>query len=168
MKITENNKYSLKEEEYKKIEEIIDRYRNKNGALIQVLNEIQKEIGFLPISAQKKVANGLDIPEKEVYGVTTFYSFFSLTPQGKTNIRACLGTACFVKGGKKIAERIEKELGIKPGETTEDRKYSLNVNRCLGACGIAPVIMINDKIHQKVKPGKVLDIIKTYEDKNSI
>ena len=168
MKITENNKYPLKEEEYKKIEEIIDRYRNKNGALIQVLNEIQKEIGFLPISAQKKVANGLDIPEKEVYGVTTFYSFFSLTPQGKTNIRACLGTACFVKGGKKIAERIEKELGIKPGETTEDRKYSLNVNRCLGACGIAPVIMINDKIHQKVKPGKVLDIIKTYEDKNSI
>jgi NADH-quinone oxidoreductase subunit E/NADP-reducing hydrogenase subunit HndA len=168
MKITENNKYSLKEEEYKKIEEIIDRYRNKNGALIQVLNEIQKEIGFLPISAQKKVANGLDIPEKEVYGVTTFYSFFSLTPQGKTNIRTCLGTACFVKGGKKITERIEKELGIKPGETTEDRRYSLNVNRCLGACGIAPVIMINDKIHQKVKPDKVMDIIKTYEDKNSI
>ena len=168
MKITENNKYPLKKEEYKKIEEIINRYRNKNGALIQVLNEIQKEIGFLPISAQKKVANGLDIPEKEVYGVTTFYSFFSLTPQGKTNIRACLGTACFVKGGKKIAERIEKELGIKPGETTEDRRYSLNVNRCLGACGIAPVIMINDKIHQKVKPDKVMDIIKTYEDKNSI
>ena len=168
MKITENNKYPLKEEEYKKIDEIIDRYRNKNGALIQVLNEIQKEIGFLPISAQKKVANGLDIPEKEVYGVTTFYSFFSLTPQGKTNIRACLGTACFVKGGKKIAERIEKEPGIKPGETTEDRRYSLNVNRCLGACGIAPVIMINDKIHQKVRPDKVMDIIKTYEDKNSI
>jgi NADH-quinone oxidoreductase E subunit len=168
MKITENNKYPLKKEEYKKIEEIIDRYRNKNGALIQVLNEIQKEIGFLPISAQKKVANGLDIPEKEVYGVTTFYSFFSLTPQGKTNIRVCLGTACFVKGGKKVAERIEKELGIKPGETTEDRRYSLNVNRCLGACGIAPVIMINDKIHQKVRPGKVMDIIKTYEDKNSI
>lgn len=168
MKITENNKYPLKEEEYKKIEEIIDRYRNKNGALIQVLNEIQKEIGFLPISAQKKVANGLDIPEKEVYGVTTFYSFFSLTPQGKTNIRVCLGTACFVKGGKKIAERIEKELGIKPGETTEDRRYSLNVNRCLGACGIAPVIMINDKIHQKVRPDKVMGIIKTYEDKNSI
>jgi len=168
MKITENNKYPLKEEDYKKIEEIINRYRNKNGALIQVLNEIQKEIGFLPISAQKKVANGLDIPEKEVYGVTTFYSFFSLTPQGKTNIRACLGTACFVKGGKKIAERIEKELGIKPGETTEDRRYSLNVNRCLGACGIAPVIMINDKIYQKVKPDKVMDIIKTYEDKNSI
>ena len=116
MKITENNKYPLKEEDYKKIEEIIDRYRNKNGVLIQVLNEIQKEIGFLPISAQKKVANGLDIPEKEVYGVTTFYSFFSLTPQGKTNIRVCLGTACFVKGGKKIAERIEKEIGIKPGE----------------------------------------------------
>ena len=168
MKITENNKYPLKEEEYKKIEEIIDRYRNKNGALIQVLNEIQEEIGFLPISAQKKVAKGLDIPEKEVYGVTTFYSFFSLTPQGKTNIRVCLGTACFVKGGKKIAERIEKELGIKPGETTEDRRYSLNVNRCLGACGIAPVITINDRIHQKVRPDKVMDIIKTYEDKNSI
>jgi len=168
MKITENNNYPLKEEEYKKIEEIIDRYRNKNWVLIQVLNEIQKEIGFIPISVQKKVAEGLDIPEKEVYGVTTFYSFFSLIPQGKINIRVCLGTACFVKGGKKIAERIEKELGVKPGETTEDRRYSLNINRCLGACGIAPVIMINDKIHQKVKPDKVMDIIKTYEDKNSI
>ena len=168
MKITENNNYPLKEEEYKKIEEIVDRYRNKNGALVQALNEIQKEIGFLPISAQKKVAEELNIPEKEVYGVTTFYSFFSLTPQGKTNIRVCLGTACFVKGGKKIAERIEKELGIKPGETTEDRRYSLNVYRCLGACGIAPVIMINDKIHQKVKPDKVMYIIKTYEDKNSV
>jgi NADH-quinone oxidoreductase E subunit len=168
MKITENNKYPLNEEEIIKIEEITNRYRNRNGALIQVLNEIQKEIGFLPISAQKKVAEGLNIPEKEVYGVTTFYSFFSLTPQGKTNIRVCLGTACFVKGGKKIAERIEKELGIKPGETTEDRRYSLNVNRCLGACGIAPVIMINDRIHQKVKPDKVMDLIRTYETKNSI
>src|SRR4030042_2651491 len=168
MENSENNKYSLREEEVTKVEEIINRYKNKNGALIQVLNEIQREIGFLPVSVQKKVAEELDIPEKEVYGVATFYSFFSLKPQGKTNIRVCLGTACFVKGGRKIAERIEKELGIKPGETTEDRRYSLNVNRCLGACGIAPVITINDKIHQKVKPDKVMNIIKTYEDKNSI
>jgi len=168
MKDFQKKQYSLTPEEIVKIEEIINKYAGKKGALIPVLNEIQTKIGFIPVEVQRKVARQLNIPEKEVYGVTTFYSFFSLTPQGKTSIRVCLGTACFVKGGKKIAERIEKEIGIKPGETTEDRRYSLNVNRCLGACGIAPVITINDRIHQKVRPDKVMDIIKTYEDKNSI
>ena len=100
MKITENNKYPLKEEDYKKIEEIIDRYRNKNGALIQVLNEIQKEIGFLPISAQKKVANGLDIPEKEVYGVTTFYSFFFLNTAGQNEHQGLPGNRLLCKRWK--------------------------------------------------------------------
>ncbi|MHB8280270.1 MAG: NADH-quinone oxidoreductase subunit NuoE family protein, partial [Candidatus Humimicrobiaceae bacterium] len=118
---------------------------------------------FLPVEAQKKVAKELNIPEKEVYGVVTFYSFFSLTPRGKNNIKVCLGTACFVKGGRKIAEKIEREFGIKPEETTADRKYSLQINRCLGVCGIGPVVVINDKIYKKVSPEEVLELIYTNE-----
>jgi NADH-quinone oxidoreductase E subunit len=159
MKIKDLPKYELHPDEILKIDEIINKYKGKKGTLIPILNEIQNEIGFLPIEIQEKVAKGLNIPEKEVYGVATFYSFFSLTPRGKNNIRVCLGTACFVKGSKKIAEKIIKELGIEPGETTADRKYSLQVNRCLGACGIAPVMVVNDKIFRKVNPGEVINII---------
>jgi len=163
MKISELPKFELSSEENLKIDEIINSNKNKKGALIPVLHDIQNELGFLPIEAQKKVAKELNIPEKEVYGVATFYSFFSLTPRGKNNIRVCLGTACFVKGGKKIAEKIEREFGIKPDETTADRKYSLQINRCLGACGIGPVVVINDKIYKKVSPEEVLDLIYSNE-----
>ncbi|MBU4293373.1 MAG: NAD(P)H-dependent oxidoreductase subunit E [Actinobacteria bacterium] len=146
-----------------RIEEIINKYKGKKGALIPTLHDVQNEVGFLPIEVQKKVAKDLNIPEKEVYGVVTFYSFFSLIPRGRNNIRVCLGTACFVKGGKKIADKISKELGIKPGQTTADRQYSIQVNRCLGACGIAPIIVINEKIYQKVKPEEVMDIIYSHK-----
>ena len=158
----EKKGYKLTAEETLRIDEIINKYKSKKGILIPILNEIQTEIGFLPVVALKKVSKALNIAEKEVYGVATFYSFFSLTPRGKTTIRVCLGTACFVKGGKKIVDRIEKELGISPGETTEDRKYSLQVNRCLGACGISPVMVVKDKIYRRVKPNEAIDIIKTY------
>ena len=120
-------------------------------------------VGFLPIEVQRKVAKILRIPEKDVFGVATFYSYFSMVPRGKNNIKVCLGTACFVKGGKKISDRIEKELGIQPGQTTPDRKYSLQINRCIGACGLAPIIVINDKVHQKVKPEEVMEIIYSCE-----
>jgi len=159
MKISDLPKFELSHEELLKVDEIISRNKNKKGALIPVLHDIQNELGFLPLEAQKKVAKELNIPEKDVYGVATFYSFFSLTPRGKNDIRVCLGTACFVKGGKKIAEKIEREFGIKPGETTADRKYSLQVNRCLGACGIGPVVVINDKIHKKVSPEEIMYLI---------
>jgi NADH:ubiquinone oxidoreductase subunit E len=159
MKIKDLPKYELHPDEILKVDEIINRYKGKKGALIPILNEIQNEIGFLPIEIQEKVAKGLNIPEKEVYGVVTFYSFFSLTPRGKNNIKVCLGTACFVRGGKKITEKIIKELGIEPGETTADREYSLQVNRCLGVCGISPVMVVNDKIFRKVNPGEVVNII---------
>jgi NADH:ubiquinone oxidoreductase subunit E len=163
----ENNKkqkFIITEEEHSKISGIINKYKNKPGVLIPVLNEVQSEIGFLPVEVQKRVAEGLRLPEKEVYGVVTFYSFFSMTPRGKTNIRVCLGTACFVRGGKKIVDRIEKELGIGPGETTQDRKYSVQVNRCLGACGIAPVMVVNEKVYQRVNPEEAVTIIKSYGD----
>lgn len=155
--------YKLTDEDLSKVDEIICRHKGKDGTLIPVLNEIQTKIGFLPVEVQRIVARQLNIPEKEVYGVATFYSFFSMTPRGRTNIKVCLGTACFVKGGKKIAEKIEKELGICPGETTEDRKYSLQINRCLGACGLAPVMVINEKVYQRVNPEEAVDIIKSYE-----
>ncbi|MHB8278502.1 MAG: NADH-quinone oxidoreductase subunit NuoE [Candidatus Humimicrobiaceae bacterium] len=159
MKISDLPEFELCPEEILKIDETINRYKNKKGALIPILHDIQNELGFLPVEAQKKVAKELNIPEKEVYGVVTFYSFFSLTPRGKNNIRVCLGTACFVKGGKKIADKISKELEIEPGQTTPDRMYSLQINRCLGACAIAPIIVINDKIYQKVKLDEVINII---------
>jgi len=163
MRVIDLPKYDLKKEEIQKIDRIIKKLKSKKGALIPVLQEIQKKIGFLPVEAQKKVALGLNIPEKDVYGVVTFYSFFTMIPRGKINIRVCLGTACYVKGGKRIIDRIGKELRINQGETTPDRMYSLQANRCLGACGIAPVIVVNDKVYQKVDPAKVMDIIYSYK-----
>jgi len=152
-------KYRLKPAETRRIDKIIKEHAGKKGALIPVLQKIQKDIGFIPVEIQKKVAEMLNIPEKDVYGVATFYSFFSMIPRGRNNIRVCLGTACFVKGGKKIVDKIIKELGIKPGQTTADRKYSLQINRCLGACGLAPIVVINDKIYQKVSPNEVINMI---------
>jgi len=163
MRVIDLPKYDLKKEEIQKIDRIIKKLKSKKGALIPVLQEIQKKIGFLPIEAQKRVALELNIPEKDVYGVVTFYSFFTMIPRGKINIRVCLGTACYVKGGKRIIDRIGKELRINPGETTPDRMYSLQANRCLGACGIAPIVVINDKVCQKVKPEDVMDLIYNFK-----
>jgi len=159
MRIADLPKYELQQEEMIEVDSIINHYKDKKGVLIPLLLEIQKKVGFLPIYIQKKVAKDLNISQKEVYGVTTFYSYFSMIPKGKYNIRVCMGTACFVKGGKKIIEKIGKELKISPGQTTEDRKYSLQMNRCVGACGIAPVIIINEKVYKTVDPDKVMDII---------
>ncbi|MGM0368335.1 MAG: NADH-quinone oxidoreductase subunit NuoE [Actinomycetota bacterium] len=163
MQIKELPKYELKEHEQEKLEKILSKYRGNNNAVIPALREIQQSVGFLPVDAQRRVARGLNVPEKDVYGVVTFYSFFSMVPKGKYDIRVCMGTACYVKGGGKIVDKIKKELGIEPGQTTPDRKYSLQVNRCLGACGIAPVVVINDKILQKVDPKKIIDIIYSYK-----
>ncbi len=159
MRIADLPKYELKPEEMKKVDEVLEKNRGIKQRLIPVLLEIQKNVGFLPVYVQKKVADELNVSEKDVYGVTTFYSFFSFIPKGKYNIRVCMGTACFVKGGKKIVDRISKELNIEPGQTTVDRKYSLEINRCVGACGIAPVIIINDKVYKSVDPEKVMDIV---------
>jgi len=159
MRITDLPKYKLKPQELKRIDDIIKKYKGKKGALIPILQKIQEHISFIPIEVQRKVAKILDIPEKDVYGVVTFYSFFSMVPRGKYNIRVCLGTACFVKGSKRILDKLVKEFGIEPGQTTADRKYSLQINRCLGTCGLAPVIVVNDRFYQKVNPEKVIDIV---------
>jgi len=163
MRITDLPKYKLKPQEVKRINDIIKKYKGKKGALIPILQKIQEHISFIPIEVQRKVAKILDIPEKDVYGVVTFYSFFSMVPRGKHNIRVCLGTACFVKGGKRILDKLVKEFGIEPGQTTADRNYSLQINRCLGACGLASIIVVNDKFYQKVNPEKVIDIVYSCE-----
>ncbi|MFZ3107027.1 MAG: NAD(P)H-dependent oxidoreductase subunit E [Candidatus Hydromicrobium sp.] len=163
MRITDLPKYKLKPQELKRIDDIIKKYKGKKGALIPILQKIQEYISFIPVEAQRKVAKTLDIPEKDVYGVSTFYSFFSMIPRGRNNIRACLGTACFVKGSKRIVDKLVKEFGIEPGQTTADRKYSLQINRCLGACGLASIIVVNDRFYQKVNPEKVIDIVYSCE-----
>jgi NADH:ubiquinone oxidoreductase subunit E len=163
LRIADLPKYELTPKESKKVDKIIAENKNRKGAIIPVLQKIQKDVGFIPIDVQKKVAKELKVPEKEVYGVATFYSYFSMIPRGKNNIRVCMGTACFVKGGKKIVDKITRELKIGPGQTTTDRKYSLQVNRCIGACGLAPIIVINEKVYQKIDPDDIIDIIYSHK-----
>jgi NADH:ubiquinone oxidoreductase subunit E len=145
------------------VENIIARYAGKPGALIPVLEDIQEAIGYIPKAAQKMVALGLRLPPGDVYGVVTFYSFFSTVPKGKHTARCCLGTACYVRGGKKNMEKLIEVLKITPGSTTADRSFSLETVRCLGACGLAPVIVVDDDTHRQVKPSKIPEILAGYE-----
>lgn len=150
------------EEQWKAIDEIIEKYKDKPGSLIPVLEEVQAVTGYLPEIVQRRVAKGLNLPLSQVYGVVTFYSFFTMTPRGKHQIRVCLGTACHVRGAKRIMEYLTENLGIEPGECTEDRQFSLDVVRCLGACGLAPVMVIDDDIQKQVKAAKLDQIMSKY------
>ena len=150
-------------EQIVKLDEIIDRYRGKPGGLIPVLEEAQVALEFLPVSVQKRIANGLNLPLSRVYGVVTFYSFFTMTPRGRHTVRVCLGTACYVRGGKAIAETLEKTFGVKEGETTADRRFTYESVRCLGACGLGPVVVIDEEVHGRVKPSKIKDILNQYQ-----
>ena len=149
-------------EQLAKIDEIVKNYKGKPGALIPVLEQVQEVCGYLPMAIQKRVAKGLNLPVANVYGVITFYSFFTMVPRGKHVIRVCLGTACYVRGGKRILERCNKILGIETGECTEDKMFSLETVRCLGACGLAPVVVIDDDTHGRVKPAKLEQLIGQY------
>jgi len=144
------------------LDEIIAKYKGKPGGLIPVLEEAQVALEYLPVSVQKKIAKGLNLPLSRVYGVVTFYSFFTMTPRGRHTVRVCLGTACYVRGGKALAETIEKNYGVKEGETTSDRKFTYESVRCLGACGLGPVVVVDNDVHGRVKPGKVKDILNAY------
>jgi NADH-quinone oxidoreductase E subunit len=150
-------------EELAVVDEIIDRYRHKPGSLIPVLEEIQETIGYLPKSIMARVAVGLRLPQSEVYGVVTFYSFFTTVPRGRHTIRCCLGTACYVRGGKKTLEALRETLKVAPGETTGDNRFSLETVRCLGACGLAPVMMVDDDTYRQVKPSQIPAILNEYE-----
>ncbi|MBH7050659.1 NAD(P)H-dependent oxidoreductase subunit E [Clostridioides difficile] len=142
----------------------IDSLATKEGALIQALHEAQGIFGYLPKEVQLHVARKLGVAPAKVYGVVTFYSYFTTEPVGKYKISVCLGTVCFVKGADKILSAFEKQLGIKVGETTSDFKFSLEGLRCLGACGLAPVVTVNGKVYGKVKPDQVSEILDTYRE----
>lgn len=146
------------------LENIISKYRGVKGALIPVLHEAQELYGYLPMQVQKAIAEGLGVPLAEVYGVVTFYSQFSLYPKGKYQIQLCLGTACYVKGAGLIYERFKQELGLKEDGVTEDGLFSLEACRCIGACGLAPVIMINGEVYGRLVPDDVPKLIQKYRD----
>lgn len=144
------------------LEQVIEEYRGMEGALIMILHKAQEIYGYLPEDVQRTVAKALDIPLTDVYGVATFYSYFSLTPRGKYRIAVCMGTACYVRGAGELLSAFERELGVKSGETTEDMSFTLQASRCIGACGLAPVLTVNEDVYGSVTADKVGEILKKY------
>ena len=145
------------------LDRVIAEFRHKPGSLIPVLQRAQEIVGYLPPVVQKRVSKGLNIPVAEVHSVVSFYSFFTMKPRGDHNIRVCLGTACYVKGIEGVLHKISDALKIAIGETTENRKFSLEGVRCLGACGLAPVMVIDQETYGAMSPKKALDIIAQYD-----
>jgi NADH:ubiquinone oxidoreductase subunit E len=151
------------QEDLSRIDGIINRNYGKPGALIPVLEEVQSTLGYLPVSIQLRVAKGLNIPPSNVYGVVTFYSFFTMVPKGRHGIRVCFGTACYVKGAQRIFEKLSSHLGIGRGGCTDDRRFSLETVRCLGVCGLAPVMVIDEDPHGQLKASEVEKKLTPYE-----
>lgn len=154
--------HSDKASKYSEIEKIIELYKNKEGSLIQILHLAQEIYGHLPLDLQQFIANCLDIPLSEVSGVISFYSFFSTKPRGEHTIRVCLGTACYVRGGKKVIERLSEILGVGLGETTKDGRFTFEIARCIGACGLAPAMMIDNVVYKQVNVNKLESILAQY------
>ncbi|MBR0189402.1 MAG: NAD(P)H-dependent oxidoreductase subunit E [Clostridia bacterium] len=157
----------LSEAAVKKINEICDRYVKEPTPLMMILSDIQKEYGYIPLEVQEIVSERTGISVAEIYGVVTFYSFFSLKPKGKYVIGCCLGTACYVKGAQMVLDKVSDVLGIKPGETTADGMFTLDALRCIGACAIAPAMKINGKVYPKVTVDSVAQIIGEYKNKEA-
>jgi NADP-reducing hydrogenase subunit HndA len=149
-------------EPFAEIDQVIELYREKEGNLIQILHIAQELYGYLSLELQQHIADALDKPLSEVSGVVTFYSFFSTKPRGEHTIRVCLGTACYVRGGKKIVDALQKTLGVDIGETTADGKFSFEVARCIGACGLAPAMMIDNVVYKQVNINKLDAILSRY------
>ena len=154
----------ISEASYLKIKEICASFNNNPGELINVLHKTQEHFGYLPEEVQQVVADFLGIPVGKVYGVVSFYSFFTMKPKGKYAISVCLGTACYVKGAEKVLDALKSELKISEGEVTLDGKFSLDVLRCVGACGLAPVMTINGKTYGRLVPEHVKEILAEYAD----
>jgi len=150
------------EQKFEQIANVIDLYKGDRGSLVQILHTAQEIYGHLPLKLQKFVASEMGIPLAEVSGVVTFYSFFATKPRGRHTIRVCMGTACYVRGGKKLVEELQKLLDIGLGDTTDDGNFSLEVARCIGACGLAPAIMIDNEVYKQVNPNKLPDILAKY------
>jgi NADH:ubiquinone oxidoreductase subunit E len=155
------------QERLAQFEDVLQQYADQPGALIPVLQIAQRLFGYLPDAALKRVAGVLKKPYSEVAGVVGFYSYFSTVPRGKHLIQVCLGTACYVRGGKEVLAALKDALRIEVGETTPDRQFSLDVGRCFGACGLAPVIMVDDDVHQRVRPARIGRILAEYRNKDA-
>ncbi|MCF0262315.1 MAG: NAD(P)H-dependent oxidoreductase subunit E [Sphaerochaetaceae bacterium] len=157
----------LQEAAVRQIEQICDRYAADKTPLMMILSDIQREYGYIPVEVQEIVSKKTGISVAEIYGVVTFYSFFSLQPKGKYVIGCCLGTACYVKGAQQVIDKFSEILGITAGQTTEDGMFTIDALRCIGACGIAPAVSINGTVYPKVTVDKVSEIIKSYRDKEA-
>ena len=149
-------------EQEAQLQEVIKRHQGQDGALMPVMQEAQEIYGYLPVEVQQMIAKGLSVPVEKVYGVATFYSQFALTPKGEYKISVCLGTACYVKGAQDVLDRITQILGIGPDECTEDGRFYIEACRCIGACGLAPVMTINDEVYGRLQKTDVDDILKQY------
>lgn len=152
----------LKEQGFRELEEFIDKLETKEGSLIAVLHKAQNIFGYLPKEVQEFIAEHLDESLAHVYGVVSFYSYFTMVPKGEHPISVCMGTACYVRGADKVLEEFQNRLKIKSGETTLDGKFSIDALRCVGACGIAPVVLVGEKVYKKVEPSDVVKIIAEY------
>lgn len=153
-----------KTEQIKALREVIARHKDEKGPLMPVMQEAQEIFGYLPQDVQIVIAEGLGLTLSEVYGVATFYSQFSLQPKGEHVISVCMGTACYVKGAQAVLDKLASSLGVEPGETTKDGKFTLVATRCLGACGLAPVLTVDEDVHGRVTPDDVPMILSRYED----
>ena len=155
-------KIELKRNQIERIHSFCEAFGNDPGELINILHRTQQEFGYLPAEVQEVVAEKIGIPVAKVYGVVTFYSFFTMIPKGAYPISICTGTACYVRGAENVLAEFKKQLKIEVGETTKDGKFSLSCLRCVGACGLAPVVLVGDKTYGRVAPDDVEDIIREY------
>lgn len=158
----------IKPEAKAEIISLIAKYKGETSPLMVILEAIQKKYGYIPLDVQELVAKELDVPFSEVYGVVTFYNFFSLNPKGKYVIGVCLGTACYVKNAQLVLDKVEELLHIKPGETTEDGLFTIEALRCIGACALAPAMSINGKVYGQVKPEQIEGILNGYRHEEGL
>jgi len=158
-------KVKLSEDKIQKIYEICANFNNEPGELINVLHQSQQTFGYLPAEVQEVIAHCLNVSTAHVYGVVTFYSFFNMIPKGRFPISVCTGTACYVRGAEKVLEEFKKQLNISVGQTSDDGKFSLSCLRCVGACGLAPVILVGEKVYGRVAPDGVKAILDAYKEK---
>ncbi len=157
-----NFDFDTKENEFKELKDFIDSIKDKGGILIQILHKAQNIFGYLPLEVQKFISDETNIPMSEIYGVVTFYTQFSINPKGKHIIGVCLGTACYVKGSQDVLDKIVEETNTKVGQTTEDGIFTIEATRCLGCCGLAPVMTIDEDVYGKIDPNNIPKILEKY------
>ncbi|MBU7008734.1 complex I 24 kDa subunit family protein [Phosphitispora fastidiosa] len=151
------------DEKLTKLDRILEEYAGRPGALIPVLHEAQKVYGYLPEEVQYHISQGLGVPLADVYGVVTFYALFTMTPRAEHNISVCMGTACYVKGAGHLVEKIGEDLGLKLGEISDDRRFGLEATRCIGACGMAPVLTVNEEVHGRLNAEQMGELLEKYK-----